>query len=201
MAQENNKSGTLVIFVKEPRLGRVKTRLARDIGHLNAWRFYKRTVSALIGRVGFGNWNTVICISPDGYKGTFFDKRLKVIPQGGGNLGQRMQRVFDNVGSKNKNGPLVLIGGDIPGIKKHHIRRAFKTLGNNDIIFGPATDGGYWLVGMRRRRARISPFEAVRWSSNHALSDTIANIDPMHRIGFTDMLSDVDTVRDLDFKE
>ncbi len=193
MAQEKQKSGTLVIFVKEPRIGRVKTRLARDIGMIKAWRFYKRTVRGLIKRVGFGNWQTVICVSPDGYKGAFFDKRFKIVPQGRGDLGQRMQRVFDNVGT----GPVVLIGGDIPSVGKHHIKNAFDALGNNDIVFGPATDGGYWLVGMRRRRSRISPFEEVRWSTKHALSDTINNIDPMHRYAFADMLSDVDTAKDL----
>lgn len=193
MAQEKQKSGTLVIFVKEPRLGRVKTRLARDIGMIKAWLFYKRTVRSLIKRVGFGNWETVISVSPDDYKGAFFDKRFKIVPQGGGDLGGRMQRVFDNVGT----GPLVLIGGDIPSVGKHHIKNAFDALGNNDIVFGPATDGGYWLVGMRRRRSRISPFEGVRWSTKHALSDTTSNIDPMHRIAFADMLSDVDEAKDL----
>lgn len=185
--------GTLVIFVKEPRIGRVKTRLARDIGRLAAWRFYRRTVRGLIKRVGRGNWKTVICVSPDGYKGTFFDRRHDVISQGRGDLGERMQRVFDTVGT----GPLVLIGGDIPTIKKHHICRAFDTLKNNDIAFGPATDGGYWLVGMRRRRTRISPFEDVRWSSEYALMDTVANIHLRAHVEFTDMLNDVDTAKDL----
>ncbi len=174
-------------------MGRVKTRLARDIGRFRAWRFYRRTVRALIKRVGRGNWKTVICVSPDNYKGSFFDRRHDVIAQGGGDLGQRMQRVFDDVGS----GPLVLIGGDIPTIKKHHITRAFDALKNNDAVFGPATDGGYWLVGMRRRRTRLSPFEGVRWSTENALADTVANIHLFNRVEFTNMLSDVDTAKDL----
>lgn len=184
---------TLVIFVKAPEIGRVKTRLARDIGKFRAWRFYRNTVRELIKRVGKGNWNTVLCVSPDGYKGLFFDSRYSIIPQGGGDLGQRMQRVFDNVNT----GPLVLIGGDIPCIEKHHIENAFDALKDSDITFGPATDGGYWMVGQRRRRARISPFHDVRWSTEHALSDTVENIDPANRISFTDLLSDVDEGRDL----
>lgn len=189
------KKRTLVIFVKEPRFGRVKTRLARDIGAFKAWRFYCRTVKALIQRVGHDNWNTIICVSPGDYRGDFFDRRFKTIPQGGGDLGQRMQRVFDTIGS----GPLVLVGGDIPGVGKNHIRRAFKALGNHDAVFGPATDGGYWLVGMRRRRARIAPFEGVRWSTEHALKDTVDNISLTQRVDFTDMLSDVDEGEDLIF--
>ncbi|MCC3860018.1 TIGR04282 family arsenosugar biosynthesis glycosyltransferase [Pseudemcibacter aquimaris] len=187
------QKGTLVIFVKAPQMGRVKTRLARDIGKFRAWRFYRRTVSDLIKRVGSGNWNTVLCVSPDGYKGGFFDARYSIIPQGGGDLGQRMQRVFDEYAS----GPLVLIGGDIPSIGKHHIKNAFDALRDSDITFGPATDGGYWMVGMRRRTRRISPFFDVRWSTKHALSDTVENIDPINRISFTDMLSDVDEGGDL----
>lgn len=184
---------TLVIFVKEPRLGRVKTRLAKDVGAFKAWRFYRSTVKQLIKRVGKRKWNTVICVSPDQYRGGFFDRRFKIIPQGGGDLGQRMQRVFDNVGS----GPLVLVGGDIPTIRKSHIKKAFRKLGNHDAVFGPATDAGFWLVGMRRRRASIAPFSGVRWSTEHALKDTVSNISLSQRVDFTDMLSDVDTAEDM----
>lgn len=191
------KERTLVIFVKQPRFGRVKTRLARDIGRFKAWLFYRRTVKALIRRVGHGNWKTIICVSPDDYRSGFFDPRLMVIPQGGGDLGQRMQRVFDTVGQKRKSGPLVLIGGDIPGVDKNHIRRAFNALGNHDAVFGPARDGGYWLVGMRRRHGRIAPFDGVRWSTEHALADTVENIKLSQRVEFTDMLSDVDRAADL----
>ncbi|MDG1438189.1 MAG: TIGR04282 family arsenosugar biosynthesis glycosyltransferase [Emcibacteraceae bacterium] len=191
----------LIIFVKAPRMGRVKTRLARDIGNFKAWRFYRRTVTQLIKRVGTqGNqdkWKTTICVSPDDYatknNGAFFDRRHDVIPQKGGDLGQRMQRVFDDF----SDGEVVLIGGDIPSIEKKHITNAFDALRDSDITFGPATDGGYWMVGMRRSVRRISPFHEVRWSSEHALSDTVANIDPVNRISFTDLLSDVDEGRDL----
>ncbi len=187
------KKGILIIFVKEPRLGRVKTRLAKDIGRFKAWRFYRRTLGVLIKRVGRGNWKTIICVSPDDYKGAFFGDDFDIIPQGGGDLGQRMQRVFDTLGA----GPLVLIGGDIPGMRKHHITNAFNALKNKDIVFGPATDGGYWLVGMRRRRSRIAPFDGVRWSTEYALKDTVANINLRNRVDFTDMLNDVDESGDL----
>ena len=189
--------GTLIIFVKAPAMGRVKTRLVRDIGNFKAWRFYRNTVRELIKRVGQGKWNTVLCVSPDDYNGSFFDKRYPIVSQGGGDLGERMQSVFDNVGPKYGKEPLVLIGGDIPSINKHHIENAFDALKDSDITFGPATDGGYWMVGMRRSRTRISPFFDVRWSTEHALSDTVENIDPMNRISFIDMLSDVDDSGDL----
>ena len=73
------KHATLVIFVKEPRFGKVKTRLAKDIGKFKAWVFYRRTLKALINRIGCGNWKTVICVSPDNYVGNFFNERYKII--------------------------------------------------------------------------------------------------------------------------
>ncbi len=183
----------LVIFVKAPRMGRVKTRLTKDIGNFKAWRFYRRTVKGLVKRVGKGKWKTIICISPDDYKGSFFDKRYSVMAQGGGDLGQRMQRVFDDV----PKGKLVLIGGDIPTIEKHHITRAFDALKNNQVAFGPAEDGGFWLVGMRRTRNRIAPFANVRWSSEDTMKETSANIKSNVRVAYVDMLNDVDTAADL----
>lgn len=183
----------LVIFVKEPRLGKVKTRLAKDIGAYKAWLFYRRTVRRTIKKLVSDKWKITLWVSPDHYRGRFFDPRLPIMPQGHGDIGQRMQRVFDQMPS----GRVVLIGGDIPAVRKHHISRAFKVLKSSDVTFGPATDGGYWLVGMRRSRARIAPFENVRWSSEHALSDTVNNIDLRAHVTFTDMLSDVDTADDL----
>lgn len=184
---------TLVIFVKAPRIGRVKTRLAKDIGQVAAWRFYKHTVSGIIKRVGRGKWQTVICLSPDDDRAVFFGTDYPIIPQGGGDLGQRMQRVFDHL----PGGKVVLIGGDIPSIEKQHITSAFKALKNNQVVFGPAQDGGFWLVGMRRTRARIAPFEGVRWSSEHALKDTLINIAPHIPIAYIETLNDVDNVDDL----
>ncbi|HPF46871.1 MAG: TIGR04282 family arsenosugar biosynthesis glycosyltransferase [Alphaproteobacteria bacterium] len=186
----------LVIFLKEPRLGWVKTRLAKDIGAFKAWLFYRRTVRGTIKKLASDKWKTTLWVTPDHYRGGFFDPRLPIMPQGRGDIGVRMQRVFDQMPP----GRVVLIGGDIPAVRKQHIARAFKALKSSDVTFGPATDGGYWLVGMRRRLARIAPFENVRWSSEHALSDTVNNIDLRAHVTFTDMLSDVDTADDL-YKE
>ena len=81
-------------------------------------------------------------------------------------------------------GPVVLIGADIPDIRPCHIKNAFKILGAHDTVFGPAEDGGYWLVGQRRRPRILSLFADVRWSSPHALADTLKNIPDTARTGF-----------------
>ena len=90
-----------------------------------------------------------------------------------------------------------MIGADIPGITRNRIAGAFGALGSHDAVVGPATDGGYWLIGLSRRR-NVPPglFRDVRWSTDHALSDTIANL-PDHSIARVATLRDVDTIADL----
>ena len=94
-------------------------------------------------------------------------------------------------------GPVVIIGADIPGILPRHLEDAFAALGRADVAVGPAPDGGYWLIGLARRRA-VPPglFRDVRWSSPHALEDTLATL-PGHRIATVATLRDVDCGDDL----
>ncbi len=115
------------------------------------------------------------------------------IPQGGGDLGDRMGRVMRAAPT----GPVCIIGADIPGITRAHIGRAFRALGNHDAVFGPAPDGGYWLIGLRRTAPPPSTlFQGVRWSSPDALTDTISTL-PGLRIAQIDTLRDVDRAADL----
>ncbi len=113
------------------------------------------------------------------------------IPQGRGGLGQRMQRIFDRFGK----GPLIIVGTDIPFITREMIADAFRRLRGADAVFGRAEDGGYWLVGLRRRPKRLAPFENVRWSSPHAFADTLKNLGS-RRIAFAATLFDIDTEAD-----
>lgn len=93
--------------------------------------------------------------------------------------------------------PVCLIGADIPGITRAHIARAFAALGGHDAVFGPADDGGYWLVGAKHpARLPHGLFGNVRWSTEHALADTLRTL-PGWRIALTDTLRDVDTGADL----
>ena len=87
-------------------------------------------------------------------------------------------------------GPVAIVGADVPDIRPAHVARAFRALGGHDAVFGPAADGGYWLVGLRRRPPRLSVFEGVRWSTGHALADTIANLERAPAL--IDTLEDVD---------
>lgn len=92
-------------------------------------------------------------------------------------------------------GPAILVGSDIPGIKADIVARAFHALGAVDVVFGPARDGGYWLVGVRNRQLLRHLFGDVRWGSEHALADTVANIPAGRRHALVDMLEDVDDAK------
>ncbi len=188
----------LVIFVKAPELGRVKTRLAKDIGVVEATKWYRRNCAKVICDLSAdAHWQTVLCVSPDSmaFEQSFqevWPKGVLRIPQGQGDLGERMGRVFQRMPP----GPVMIVGGDIPGITRTHIANGFATLGAHDAVFGPAADGGYWLVGQKRIAAMPDMFSHVRWSTEHALQDTLANCKGCS-VAMLDELSDVDVVKDL----
>ncbi|KIN74527.1 TIGR04282 family arsenosugar biosynthesis glycosyltransferase [Sulfitobacter guttiformis] len=186
---------TLVVMLKEPRAGRVKTRLGRDIGMVAAAWWFRHQVRSLLRRIEDPRWDVVLAVSPDrdGILSRIWPAHLARMPQGHGNLGDRMGRALRSAPT----GPVCVIGGDIPGINAARIAEGFAALGRHDAVFGPAPDGGYWLVGLRRIRAVPSTlFAGVRWSTAHALSDTVATL-PDHSIARIATLRDVDTVADL----
>lgn len=193
----------LVIFARQIRVGAGKRRLAAGIGPVGAASFQRRTLTGLLRRVADDpRWRTWIALTPD--TATAQPQRLihchdvTIVPQGPGDLGQRMARMFRILPP----GPLVLIGSDIPAIQRRHIAHAFSRLGGHDAVFGPADDGGYWLVGLKRLRPTAGPncrnlFSNVRWSTEHALSDTVAGLPAGTSISYLDTLSDIDTADDL----
>ena len=186
---------TLVVMVKEPHPGRVKTRLGRDIGLTSSAWWFRHQVSGLLRRIEDPRWQTVLAVAPDveGLKSRVWPEHLPRVPQGPGNLGDRMARVFRTM----PKGPVCIIGADIPGITCARVGEAFRALGNHDAVFGPAPDGGYWLVGMKRQRP-VPPqlFEGVRWSTDTALADSVATMKGLS-IAHVATLRDVDTLADL----
>ena len=181
----------LVVFLRAPRLGRVKSRLAAGVGALAALRFYRLATAQLLRRVAPDRrWRCHIWITPDrAARHPPWHAAARWQGQGGGDLGRRMARVFRLLPS----GPAVIIGSDIPAIRPAHIAAAFRALGGHEAVFGPATDGGYWLVGLRRRpRVPRDLFERVRWSSEHALADTRAGLPRKMSVALLDVLEDVD---------
>lgn len=177
----------LILFARAPALGRVKRRLAAGIGDAAAWRFHVAGLrhAGALGRER--RWRAALALTPDGAR----HRALPALPrlsQGRGDLGARMAKAFRALPP----GPAVLIGSDIPGVTPRHIARAFALLGRHDAVLGPASDGGYWLIGLARRRARAVAFGKVRWSTAHALADTRAALPRAWSVALADMLDDVD---------
>lgn len=179
----------LVVMAREPRAGSVKTRLARDIGEVRALRFYRVMLDVLGSRLaGDGRWLTLFAVTPDvSVTAGCWPRDVPRRTQGHGDLGTRLHRVFERLPP----GPVVIVGTDIPGITRAHIARAFRRLGASDAVLGPAGDGGYWLVGLRRTPRVRQIFRGVRWSSEDTLADTLANLAGA-RVTLLDRLDDVD---------
>ena len=181
-------------MVKEPRPGRVKTRLGHDIGMVTAAWWFRHQSAAVLRRLRDPRWRIVLAVSPD-HQGLISRvwPAMPRVPQGSGHLGRRMARVI----ARFPVSPVCVIGADIPGITRRHIARAFAALGHRDAVFGPADDGGYWLIGLRLGAlARPRILDDVRWSGPHALEDSMSALRNW-RIGLVDQLADVDDGEDL----
>ena len=186
---------TLIIMLKEPRAGRVKTRLGKDIGLTAAAWWFRQQVKRLLRRIDDPRWKVVLAVAPDraGMLSRVWPAHFERIAQGQGDLGDRMARVMQVIPV----GPVCVIGADIPDIGPIQIARAFAALGTSDAVFGPAPDGGFWLVGLKRTNPMPSKlFQDVRWSTEHTLGDTLTNLGGL-RFALIDELQDVDTADDL----
>lgn len=94
-------------------------------------------------------------------------------------------------------GPVVIVGTDVPGIRRRDIDTALRLLRTSDVVLGPAGDGGYWLIAVAHRRRRAVRFTAVRWSSAHALEDTERSLAGLS-IRYAACIRDVDHADDLE---
>lgn len=182
-------------MLKSARAGRVKTRLAREIGAGRAAQLFRQMTAHTLAVSGSGPWRSIVALDPP--KDVIGFSRLHggvdVMPQASGDLGARMAAAMEAAPA----GPVVVIGADAPGMRPAHLHAAFAALKRCDAVFGPAADGGYWLIGLARWRRAPRLFDGVRWSSEHALDDTIASLPGEFRVARLDRLTDVDTAEDL----
>ncbi len=156
----------LYIFAKRGDMGTAKTRLARDIGPVHALRHYRAMTARVLRNVTDPRWDTTLYVTPARVIGTVpawagFGQR----PQPAGSLSPRLDAVFNEARR-----PVLVIGTDCPQVDASDIAAALTALRSQRFVFGPAEDGGFWLMGAQ---APLRPgfFDGVRWSSEHTLAD------------------------------
>jgi glycosyltransferase A (GT-A) superfamily protein (DUF2064 family) len=191
----NNKP-KLLVFARRPALGQGKTRLAKNIGVLRTHLFYKQNLYEIsFCKIGDPRWETVFALTEKDVPSPF-----PTIPaqwQGKGNLGERMAKVLKYQYAGNP--PVIIIGSDIPGIQRQHIQAGFRSLQSCDAVFGPSPDGGFWLIGLARRKPVPLHFmKTARWSTEHALADVLHGLKGLHIAPMLPELNDIDTVEDFE---
>jgi uncharacterized protein len=186
----------VIVFAREPRCGAVKSRLAADIGEGAAFAFYKTTLAGVLRRLACdGRWTTWLAVTPPraARRPAAWQRGVAAFPQVEGDLGRRMAAALAAVPP----GPALVVGSDIPDLGPRQVAAAFRALATHDAVFGPTVDGGYYLVGLAAGSRAIDPFGGVRWSSRHALGDTLANMSNDTTIKIIESLVDIDTGDDL----
>lgn len=173
----------LIIMAKAPIMGQAKTRLAADIGVVHAKRVYRAMMSQVIRQTSDPRWETVLAVTPTQYLGQVPEwTDIPQTPQVSGSLSPRLAAVF------NRKAPTICIGTDCPQVTAKDIADGFQALRSHEAVFGPADDGGFWLIGLNGP-ARRGLFEDVRWSTEHTLLDMADKFDD---IGVLRTLTDVD---------
>jgi rSAM/selenodomain-associated transferase 1 len=183
----------LLIFVKAPRPGRVKTRLAETLGPNAACRAYCRMVDRLLSRLA-GLDPVQLCFAPDDAAQEirpWLQPNWRSTPQGPGDLGQRLERAFlDTFASGAQR--VVVIGSDCPYVTAEDIETAWSALRDHDMVIGPAEDGGYWLLGLTANQPSL--FQAIPWSSDRVFRETMIEAEKLGlKVHTLRTLADLDT--------
>lgn len=191
-----NKPNRLIIFVKNPELGKVKTRLSQTIGNEQALHIYisllhhTKTISLEVA-ANRAVYYTDFIDTNDLWPENRFRKYL----QTGDDLGGRMKSAFAAAFAEDFE-RVVIIGSDCPQLASTHVEQAFDLLNNYDVVIGPAVDGGYYLLGMKQLIPELFIHKA--WSSDQVLLQTIADIQHLHLSYYLlETLRDIDTEEDL----
>lgn len=186
----------LLVFAKPPRIGLSKTRLAAGLGAGEARRIASFLLSRTLRTAHAGPWQTKIYVSPDSQAQTQLSGLAKpthiLRPQGDGDLTDRLERGL----SEAPLGPVLFIGTDAPDMTAAHIHAAIRSLRTHDAVFGPASDGGFWLFGLNKTSRTRSPFRPVRWSGPHAMEDVERNLPTDSRVACLPTLIDIDDAED-----
>ena len=186
----------LIIFVKNPVLGKAKTRLAASIGDVAALEVYRQLLAYtkhVVQKLDALKtvWYSSHVEKEDIWTKGGFNKKVQI----GDDLGQKMNNAFEATFAQEKSDAVVIIGSDCAELEERHVSEAFDALESNDIVLGPAKDGGYYLLGMRVFVPEL--FESIDWSTSKVAEQTLYAIKE-NNLSYLllDELNDVDTVED-----
>ncbi len=181
----------LIIFIRNPEKGKVKTRIAKAVGDEKAFQIYLsllehiRSVSAKVEGVERYLFYSHFIDEQDEWDNDLYHKRL----QEDGDIGKKMDTAFRRV--LRHHSAAIVVGSDIASITTGIIRRAFQVLEEKDYVLGPALDGGYYLLGMKKNSPEL--FEKMPWSTSKVFAITQSRILQSNAsLGLVDTLSDID---------
>ncbi len=192
----------LIIFVKNLIKGHVKTRLAKTLGDDVALNIYKQLLKNTHDKIQTLKIDKIVFysnfIEDDIWQNDLFQKKV----QEGNDLGERMKNAFKSLAVEQAGSftagykKAIIIGTDCPGINKNILEDAFLKLNNSDIVIGPAADGGYYLLGIKKVHSFL--FHNIEWSTNSVFQQTIDLCNRNNLSYFLlPELSDIDDEKDL----
>ena len=191
-------SDVLMVFLKDPQPGAVKTRLAREIGDELAARLYRALAEAEIAHTTpRGAYSRLFFFAPAG-RGASLASWLpgeKLVPQAEGDLGQRMSAAFAETFARGAR-RVCIIGTDVPWVDRAIVEDALQSLDDHDLVLGPAHDGGYYLLATARARPEL--FSGIAWSTPSVLATTAERAGSLGlSVRLLSVLPDIDTAADL----
>ncbi|MBI2257577.1 MAG: TIGR04282 family arsenosugar biosynthesis glycosyltransferase [Flavobacteriia bacterium] len=192
--KQKSTNNALIIFIKNPILGKVKTRLAADIGEEKALQIYKECIQLTLKEcTSFPKIETFIFFSD--FIEESFENQDHCFVQKGDDLGEKMKNAFKKMFDLNyKN--VMIIGSDLPQINKKLITNGFNCLQKNDVVIGPSIDGGYYLLAMKNLHDFL--FEDMTWSNSEVFNKTISKLKNNNlSLSLLETHRDLDNFRDL----
>jgi len=194
------------LMARYPRLGQVKTRLARSIGAEAALRVYKSLLAQsceLVASLKSADFCRTAFVTPEEDRAMFeseypgFDSYCQ---QQGADLGKRMMKALEKMGAISGAGKLLLIGADCPQLDDGLICEASRLLSHDDLVFGPSTDGGYYLIGAKKVYPEL--FSGINWGTSSVMTETFTAAKSLGlSIALLPELRDLDDEHDFSYFE
>jgi len=185
----------IIMMLKEPKEGFVKTRLAKSLGEEKTLNLYKCFVKDLIKTLNSCPYDFILC--------TYGEEKLiqenfglyNSFKQTKGDLGCKMHTAFEKMFLKNYEN-IVLIGSDTPHLRKESFSKTFEALEEKKLVLGPSEDGGYYLIAFNKTNYKKELFENISWSTDAVLEQTLQKVNKKD-VCFLEVLNDIDIQEDL----